>query len=102
MRNMMQSTNGNFSASLETFFELLKKFKMSGKRSYDFLTKAGKKFQLVIFKFCQNMFSEEKFPKEFQETILNMIFKGGNKRKEVLSNNRFIHCKYWFPRVAEG
>ena len=30
-----------------------------------------------------------------------MIYKGKGSR-EVLPNNRFIHCKFWFPRVAES
>ena len=51
---------------------------------------------------CQRMFDEEIFPKEFQETTLYMLFKGGKGQKNILENNRFIHCKEWWPRVAEG
>ena len=47
------------------------------------------------------MFKEEEFPEAFNKTTLHIIFKGkGNK--ETLSDNRFIHCKEWWPRVAES
>ena len=47
------------------------------------------------------MFEEEIFPVQFEETILHMIFKGKGQR-ELLSNNRFIHCKACFARIVEG
>ena len=48
------------------------------------------------------MFYEETFPKEFEETKLHMLFKGGKGKQNILENNRFIHCKEWWPRVAKG
>ena len=48
------------------------------------------------------MFREENFPNEFRDTTLHMIFKGGKGKKEILSDNRFIHSKYWFARLSEG
>ena len=80
---------------------MIKKFSKSGKRSYDFLTKAGTIFQETIFKLLEKMFHEEKFPQQFQNTNLHMIYKGKG-RKEELTNNRFIHCKDWVARAAEG
>lgn len=100
-KNILQSIDGTFKAKVLTFRNMLKKFKDSRKRSYHFITKAGKMFQEVIFNMCQKMFSNEMFPNEFQNTILHMIFKGKGRR-ENLSDNRFIHCKDWFARVAEG
>ena len=74
-----------------------------GKRNYDFLTKAGTVFQDTVFKFCQKMFNKEEFPKDFQDTTLHMIFKGGKgKKRESLDANRFIHSKGFFARAAEG
>ena len=35
-------------------------------------------------------------------TTLHMIFKGGKGKKEILSDNRFIHSKTWMPRLAEA
>jgi hypothetical protein len=101
VKNFLKLKEGNFKADFETFKSNINKFKKSGKKNYDFLTKAGKGFQLAIFKFCQRMFEEESFPSDFQETTLHMVYKGKNKR-EILSSNHFIYCNLFFPRVAEG
>ena len=101
--NYLLLKEGTFQASKETFYLMIKKFKMSGKRNYDFLTKASQGLQEAVFNFCVRMFEEEKFPEEFQLTTLHMIFKGGIKgRKEILSDSRFIHCKDFWARTAEG
>ena len=99
--SLLNLKDGSFRAKLKTFDKNLKKFKQSRKRGYDFLTKSGREFQIAVFKTCERMFREEKFPMSFNETILHMIFKGKGSR-EVLGNNRFIHCKPWFPRTAEA
>ena len=101
VEDFLNSADGNFEINLETFDDMLKKFKLSGKRTYDFITKAGEEFQLIMFRLSQKMIQNENFPSDFKYTILNMIYKGTGKR-EILSNNRFIHCKEWFPRVVEG
>ena len=101
VKEMMKQKDGEFVVNEETFKENLKKFKTSGKRSYDFVTKTGPKFQNSVFKMCQRMCEEEVFPKQFQNTTLHMIYKGKGRR-EVLSENRFIHCKDWFARTAEA
>lgn len=31
-----------------------------------------------------------------------MLFKNGKERKDNLSDNQFVHSKYWFARLAEG
>ena len=36
------------------------------------------------------MFDKEEFPLIFNNTILHMISKGGNRRKEFLFKNRFF------------
>ena len=49
------------------------------------------------------MYTKEEFPKEFKDTTLHMIFKGGKcKKRETLDANRFIHSKGFFARAAEG
>ena len=50
---------------------------------------------------CNRMFELEQFPETFSETTLHMLFKKKG-RAEDLNNNRFLHCKEWWPRVAEG
>ena len=100
----MKLNDGEFGVRPETFEKVVKKFKMSNKRSYDFLTKAGQKFQQVCLKFCKIMFCEEVFPSSFRDTVLHMVFKAGKmSRREVLPDNRFIHSKQTFlPRLAES
>ena len=44
----------------------------------------------------------EKLGLDFQYTTLHMIFKGGKGRKEILSDSRFIPCKDFWARTAEG
>ena len=85
----------------DLFNKVLNKFKSSSKKSYDFLTKAGSKFQNSCFKMCEKMFKTEQFPETFKDTMLHMLYKGKG-RKEDLSCNRFIHCKSWLPRLAEA
>ena len=102
VKELMEMKDGNFQAKKETFENMIQKFKKSRKRTYDFLTRANPKFQDVVFKFCEKMFKEEIFPDDFQNTTLHMVFKGGSLRKEILSHNRFVHCKGFFARVAEG
>ena len=98
----LQQTDGEFQATKETFQYMIEKFRKSRKRNYDFLTKASPGFQDVIFKFCVRMFEEEEFPMEFQNTTLHMVFKGGKRRKEILSDSCFIHCKEFWACTAEG
>ena len=98
---LMKMKDGDFSTNIETFDKMINKFKRSGKRSYDFLIKSSDSFKKTVFKFSMLMFEEEQFPKKFQNTTLHMLYKGKG-RKENLSDNRFIHCKEWFARAAEG
>ena len=82
VKDLLNLEGGSFEASKNTFKEMVNKFKRSNKRNYDFLTKAGKVFQDAVFKLCQKMFAKEEFPREFQDTTLHMIFKGGIGKKE--------------------
>jgi hypothetical protein len=64
--------------------------------------KASKGFQDVVFKFAQLMIDKEQYPDCFKETTLHMIFKGGKGKRQNLSENRFVHSKFWLPRLSEG
>ena len=100
VKEFLKKTDGTFETNEKTFYEMISKFKKSGKKTYDFLTKAGKGFQGLVFKLIMKMFKTETFPKDFEINILHMIFKSG--RKEILSDNRFIFCKDFWSRAAEG
>ena len=102
MTKKLSECDGNFEPTFETFQALVEKFKMSRKRNYDFLVRASKNFQAVVFKFSKIMIERETFPSSFQETTLHMIFKGGNGRRQMLTDNRFVHSKTWYPRTVEG
>jgi hypothetical protein len=103
LKVFLKLKGGNFGTSKETFDLIVDKFKRSRKRLYDFLTKAGSDFKDIVFKLCQRMFQEEIFPSDFQKTTLHMIFKNGcSGRKEILSDNRFIHSKLFFARTTEA
>ena len=97
----MEAKDGQFMTNKDLFNKVLNKFKSSSKKSYDFLTKAGSKFQNSCFKMCEKMFKTEQFPETFKDAMLHMLYKGKG-RKEDLSCNRFIHCKSWLPRLAEA
>ena len=100
-RNLIKC-NGNFMPTKEGFQTLLKKFKLSRKPNYDFLVRASKEFQEAVFRFSKIIIQTEEFPDCFKETTLHMIFKGGQGKREKLSDSRFIHSKFWFPRLVEG
>ena len=101
VKDLLKETDGEFNADFETFKKNIIKFKKAGKRNYDFLTKAGEKFQHSMFKLCKRWFEKEEFPNDLKQTMLHMLYKGKGKR-EVLNNNRFIHCKGWLARAAEA
>ena len=85
----------------EEFWSVLDKFKKNNKRTHDFLMKSSKEFQTSVFHLCQRMLKEETFPKSFQKTTLQMIWKK-KMRKEELKSNRMIHSKQWLPRTVEA
>ena len=101
VHNVVTNKEGMFETSKSTFEMNMKKFKQSGKKNYFFLTKSGVKFQNVVYKMCKRMLDQEEFPESFNKTTLHIIYKGKGRRED-LSCNRFVHCKEWWPRVAES
>ena len=35
------------------------------------------------------------------EVLLHIIFKGGEEKRHILADNRFIHSHPWWPRLVE-
>ena len=101
VKELIETKEGVFETDINTFHKNIQKFKRSRKKNYDFLTKSGDQFQRAMFLLLQQMLKEEVFPQQFKRTNLHMIYKGKGK-KEELANNRFIHCKEWMARAAEG
>ena len=81
VQKKMDMKDGVFEARFETFEKNVHKFKLSGKRNYDFLVKAHTNFHKIVFKLCQMMFKQEKFPEEFNNTMLHIIFKGKGRKE---------------------
>ena len=102
LQKKLTEVDGSFNPKRDIFDEFLNKLKRSRKPNYHFLVRASKSFQDTVFKFSQMMIQEEVFPTCFKKTTLHMIFKGGKGRKHILSDNRFVHSKFWFPRTVEG
>ena len=73
VKHILEETNGDFETTKETFDFNVKKFKKSGEKNYDFLTKSGSRFQEAVFNLCKKMFNQETFPESFSETTLHMI-----------------------------
>ena len=67
---------------LEKRHLIISTFKKAKKKTYDFIVKAGPKFETVVFMFCKSMFEEERFPESLKKKLrMLMICKGGMERK---------------------
>ena len=81
VKDILKNTDGIFIVNKDIFDQNIQKFKQSRKKNYNFLTKAGLKFQNVVFLFCLRMLLEEKFPTSFNNTTLHMVYKVKADRK---------------------
>ena len=96
------SDEEGFEVGKDDFNEVIRKFQSKATKSYDFLLKAGGKYQDVMHKLCKRIIENEEFPASFRKTILFMIWKQKGPA-EVLKNSRFIHMKEGFlPRTCEA
>ena len=75
------------------YFFIIWKFKSKNSATYDFITKAGLKFQLAILNLCRRFIENETFPTHFNLTTLIQLPKKGSAQE--LDNKRFIHMKEW-------
>ena len=98
---MKEDTKEEFEIGKEECEVVMKRFKAKETKSYDLLLKADKDYQESLLGLCRRMINEESFPEEFQETVLQMIWKGKGPA-EVLKNSRFIHLKSFLPRACEA
>ena len=84
----------------EDYFNTLSKFEAKKSKTYDFITKAGVKFQMAILKLCRRLIRVEVFPSRFDLTTLIQLPKKGSAQE--LDNKRFIHMTDWLPRLVEA
>ena len=98
----MKVTDGtDFDVSKEMFNNTILKFSSKKKGSYDFITKSSEEFKDTIFKLTKRMIAEETFASRFFETTLCQLCK---RKGSVcyLNNHRYIHLKYWMPKLCEA
>ena len=81
----------------EDFFMVIWKFDLKKSTTYEFITRAGLKFQLAILKLCRRFIKNESFPSRFNLTTLVQLPKKGSAQD--LDNKRFIHLKEWLARL---
>ena len=98
---MKDVMSGKFKMTEKDYWQQVTKFKRKGKRSYDFLVKAGPRFQTAIYKLTDRILSKEEIPDIFNKTLLIQLFKGKGDPKD-LGNSRFLHMKDWLPRLCEA
>ena len=80
----------------DEFLHIVAKFKAKGKKSYQFLTKAGPEMQQTVFKLLERVWETEAIPDQWYHTTLIQLFKGKGSRLD-LSGYRFLHTKQWLP-----
>ena len=97
----MKETGGEINISIEDFEDIISRFKAKPTKTYDFLVKAGKESQNVIFQLCKRIIEDEDIPKSFYLTILHMLWKMKGAAN-ILANNRFLHIKSWLPKACEA
>ena len=92
LENMKDTSGESFEIDEDDFNNVLAKFKSKTTKTYDFLLKAGTKYQSALFELCKMMIQKEEFPKSFKQTVLYMIWKRKGAM-DVLKNNRYLHMK---------
>ena len=97
----MLQKDGNFEVTEDFFWKVMAKFERKRKRSYDFLTKAGKGFKEAMYKFCKRLNLEETFPSRFDQTYLVQLYKLKGPVQQ-LSSHRYLHMKEWTVRLVEA
>ena len=97
----MKETGGEIDISIENFEDVISRFKAKPTKTYEFIVKAGKEYQNVIFRLCKRIIEDEDIPRSFNLTILHMLWKMKGAAN-ILANNRFLHIKSWVPRACEA
>ena len=69
LENMKDTSGESFEIDEDDFNNVLAKFKSKTTKTYDFLLKAGTKYQSAIFELCKMMIEKEQFPQSFKQTV---------------------------------
>ena len=95
-----KSKDVEYDITEEDFCRVMRKFEEKNSATYEFIVKAGPKFNYAIMKLCRRFISKETFPKRFNLTTLIQLPKKGSA--QLLDNKRFIHIKDWLARLTEA
>ena len=78
LRMADKSMDKEYELTEDDYFFVLWKFKTKNSPTYQFITKAGKSFQLAILNLCRRFIKNETFPKRFNLTTLIQLPKKGS------------------------
>ena len=87
------------SLTIEDYIAVVDKILEKKKEMFSEYIDSSPKFKVMIFLFLKKMYESEDVPDSFKETELIALFKKGNRQDA--SNYRFIHIKWWLPRIFE-
>ena len=101
LKMMEEDKDETLEVNKSDFIDVIDKFSKKPTKTYDFLVKAGKKYQNAIFKLCKRIIDHEDVPDSFRQTVLYMIWKRKGPMN-VLKNNRFLHIKDVLARTVDA
>ena len=96
-----ETNNDTFDLLEREFQQCKEKFSQKKTKIYDFLLKAGKRYQDAMFKLCQQIIQDEDVHDIFRNTVLHMTWKQKGPA-DILKNNRFIPMIDYLPRTCEA
>ena len=82
------------------FRNLIKQLTKKNKEKYQFILKAGKSYQNLLFQLYRKVWNSETKPTCWKKTVCHQLYKGKGDKKEF-SNQRFIHTKEDIPKAFE-
>ena len=86
--------------TVNNFEELLTDLSKKDKKKYQFILRAGKSYQDLLFTLYSKIWDSETKPSSWKKTVCHQLYKGkGDKRQ--FSNQRFIHTKEDIPKAFE-
>ena len=99
IRSMEQSSE-EIKLTEEDFKNLLKHLSGKNKGKYQFIIKAGKSYQNLLFELFKKIWESERKPDSWKNTMCHQLYKGKGEKKEFC-NQRFIHSKEDIPKAFE-
>ena len=100
INDMKKDTEETFEVKFDDFSKVIEKFGKKDTKTYDFLIKAGKKYQFAMYKLCKRIIDQEEIPSSFRRTILYMIWKTRGSMN-MFKSWRFLHMKEVLARVVD-